>query len=52
MIRPGRGKGVGPHCEIRCAKRAGEGEVLDARAPNECHREPSKHTRGVQEGET
>ena len=52
MVRPGRGKGVRPLCEVWREERAGEGEVQDAGAPNECHREPSKHTWGVEEGET
>jgi len=52
MIRPGRGKGVRPLCEVRCKERAGEGEVQDAGAPDERHREPGKHTLGVEEGES
>jgi len=52
MKRPGRRNGVRPLCEIRCKERAGEGKVQDAGAPNERHREPNEHTRGVEEGES
>jgi len=35
MVRAGRGEGVGPLCVVWSEERTGEGEVQDARAPNE-----------------
>ena len=35
MVRFGRGKAVGPLCEIWCKERAGKSEIQDARSSNE-----------------
>jgi len=51
MVGSGGGKGVRPFCEVWCKEGAGESKVEDAVAPNEGHGKPSKHTRGVEEGE-
>jgi len=52
VIGTSGGEGVGPFCKIGGEKRAGEGKVEDAGAPDARHGKPSEDPRHVEESES